>query len=181
MGWAPFCSVGSVEDFRKAVSRFEPPMWPILFKQWLYGKAASGLERIFVEHWLKEVQESMDRCFDCSNITEIMFEMALTLSQTSPGFYVSAVQVFWKHCGKRRNCSSRAISPFPTVFSKRLVLQTHENQGLLRKGLFKYLFKTTPHSILSKPLAAIPHDHHSNHDWWWKRNETCHSDINPRN
>ena len=28
----------------------------------------------------------------------------LTLSQTSPGFYVSAVQVFWKHCEKRRNC-----------------------------------------------------------------------------
>ena len=28
----------------------------------------------------------------------------LTLSQTSPGFYVSAVQVFWKHCGKKRNC-----------------------------------------------------------------------------
>ena len=26
---------------------------------------------------------------------------ALTLSQTSPGFYVSAVQVFQKHCGKR--------------------------------------------------------------------------------
>ena len=25
-----------------------------------------------------------------------------------------------KHCGKRRNCSSRAISPFPTVFSKGL-------------------------------------------------------------
>ena len=41
----------------------------------------------------------------------------LTLSQTSPGFYVSAVQVFWKHCGKRRNCSWWAISPFPTVFS----------------------------------------------------------------
>ena len=29
----------------------------------------------------------------------------LTLSQTSPGFYASAVQVFRKHCGKRRNCS----------------------------------------------------------------------------
>ena len=41
----------------------------------------------------------------------------LTLSQTSPCFYVSAVQVFWKHWGKRRNCSSRAISPFPTLFS----------------------------------------------------------------
>ena len=44
----------------------------------------------------------------------------LTLSQTSPGFYVSEVQVFRKHYGKRRNCSSRAISPFPTVFSTRL-------------------------------------------------------------
>ena len=41
----------------------------------------------------------------------------LTLSQTSPGFYVSAVQIFRKHCGKRRNCSQRAISPFPTAFS----------------------------------------------------------------
>ena len=29
----------------------------------------------------------------------------LTLSQTSPGFYVSSVQVFRKHSGKRRNCS----------------------------------------------------------------------------
>ena len=26
-----------------------------------------------------------------------------------------------KHCGKRRNCSLRAISPFPTVFSKAFV------------------------------------------------------------
>ena len=29
----------------------------------------------------------------------------LALSQTNPGFYVCAVQVFRKHCGKRRNCS----------------------------------------------------------------------------
>ena len=29
----------------------------------------------------------------------------LTLSQTSLGFYLSAIQVFWKHFGKRRNCS----------------------------------------------------------------------------
>ena len=44
----------------------------------------------------------------------------LTLSQTSPSFNLSAVQVFRKHCGKRRNCSLRAISPFPTVFSTHL-------------------------------------------------------------
>ena len=40
----------------------------------------------------------------------------LTLSQISPGFYVSVVHVFRKHCKKRRNCSLRAISPFPTMF-----------------------------------------------------------------
>ena len=28
------------------------------------------------------------------------------------------LQMCRKHCGKRRNCSLRAISPFPTVFSK---------------------------------------------------------------
>ena len=50
----------------------------------------------------------------------IMKNCPLTLSQTSPGFYVPAVQVFWKHCGKRLNCSLRTISPFPTVFSTRL-------------------------------------------------------------
>ena len=40
----------------------------------------------------------------------------LTLFQTSPGFYVSAVQVYWKQCGKRRNCLQWAISAFPSVF-----------------------------------------------------------------
>ena len=30
------------------------------------------------------------------------------------------IQMGRKHCGKRRNCSLRAISPFPTVFSKSL-------------------------------------------------------------
>ena len=42
--------------------------------------------------------------------------ITLTLSQVIPGFYMSAVQVFWKHCGKRRNCSKRAISLFLSVF-----------------------------------------------------------------
>ena len=39
-----------------------------------------------------------------------------------------------KHCGKRRNCSLRAISPFSTVFS-RVVMQRRKNQGLFGKGL----------------------------------------------
>ena len=39
----------------------------------------------------------------------------LTLSETSPGFYVSAAPVF-ENWGKRRICSLRAVSPFPSVF-----------------------------------------------------------------
>ena len=40
-----------------------------------------------------------------------------------------------KHCWKRKNCSSQAISPFPAVFSKKIVLQTGKKQGLFGKGL----------------------------------------------
>ena len=52
-----------------------------------------------------------------STLTLWNFVRSLTLSQTSPCFYMSAVQVCWKHWGKRRICSLQAISPFPTVFS----------------------------------------------------------------
>ena len=43
-------------------------------------------------------------------------QQSLTLSQTSHSFYMSSAQVFRKHCGTRRNCSYRAISPFPSLF-----------------------------------------------------------------
>ena len=39
-----------------------------------------------------------------------------------------------KHCGKRRNCSLRAISPFPTVFSKGLYCRHIKTRACLGKG-----------------------------------------------
>ena len=36
------------------------------------------------------------------------------------GKWQKVIQTGRKHCGKRRNCSLRAISPFPLVFSKGL-------------------------------------------------------------
>ena len=39
-----------------------------------------------------------------------------------------------KHCGKRRNCSSRAISPFPTVFSKDFYCRHVKTRACLGKG-----------------------------------------------
>ena len=40
-----------------------------------------------------------------------------------------------KHCVKGRNCSLRAIPPFPAVFSKDLYCRHVKNQGLFGKGL----------------------------------------------
>ena len=39
-----------------------------------------------------------------------------------------------KHSGKRRNCSLRAISPFPTVFSKHLCCRHVKTRACLGKG-----------------------------------------------
>ena len=55
-------------------------------------------------------------CFSVPTSNREQLLPNLTLSQTRSGFYMSAVQVFLKHCRKRRNCSLRAISPFSTVF-----------------------------------------------------------------
>ena len=38
------------------------------------------------------------------------------LTQTSPGFYVSVVNVFWKYCGKRRNARDEQFLLFPQCF-----------------------------------------------------------------
>ena len=44
------------------------------------------------------------------------------------------IKVGRKHCGKRRNCSLRAISPFTTVFSKDLYSRHVKMRACLGKG-----------------------------------------------
>ena len=39
-----------------------------------------------------------------------------------------------KQCGKSRNCSSRAISPFPAMFSKDLYCRHVKTRACLGKG-----------------------------------------------
>ena len=54
------------------------------------------------------------------------------------------------------DCSLRAISPFPAVFSKRLVLQTRKNQGLFGKGLIPTLHPYKVHTFtLCHPLFQL--------------------------
>ena len=61
----------------------------------------------------------MAKIAQCS-YSQLITLLQLTYSHTTTPFDASGKQVFRKHCGKRRHCSYRAISPFPTVFSTRL-------------------------------------------------------------
>ena len=80
-----------------------------------------------------------------------VFYFLLTLSQTTNSglFQTQRVcrrqfQIWWKwqkclqmvrkRCGKRRNCSLRAISPFPTVFSKDLYYRHVKTRACLGKS-----------------------------------------------
>ena len=40
----------------------------------------------------------------------------LILSQTNPGFYMSAVQVFWEHCEKGEIARNKQFLLFPQCF-----------------------------------------------------------------
>ena len=59
-----------------------------------------------------------------------------------------------KHCRKRRNCSLRAISPFPSVF-KRFVSQGRQKVLLCGNGLSHY--HTIPHFDTLKIYSCGKH------------------------
>ena len=48
--------------------------------------------------------------------------------------WLKVLQTGRKHCGKKRNCSLRAIFPFPTVFSKGLCCRHVKTRACLGKG-----------------------------------------------
>ena len=63
-------------------------------------------------HFIKQQNESWDRMI----LGYVENGPKLTLSQTSPGFYVSAVQVFWKHWEKEKLLVTSNFSFFLGVF-----------------------------------------------------------------
>ena len=60
-----------------------------------------------------------------------------------------------KHCGKRRNCSLRVISPFPTVFSKDLFCRHVKTRACFARNeqflLFPKCFQKTCPADTYKP------------------------------
>ena len=58
-----------------------------------------------------------------------------------------------KHCGKRRNCSLQAMSPFPTVFSTDLYCRHVKTRACLGKGQWTlFFFFEDVHLILNSLL-----------------------------
>ena len=70
------------------ISSIQDGAFVACFEKW------SAWKEYCAENWLKEFQESIDRFTGRCNISKILLKTALTLSKTSPGFYVSTVQVF---------------------------------------------------------------------------------------
>ena len=59
------------------------------------------------------------------------------------------------YSGKRRNCSLRAISPFPTVFSKDLYRRHVKKQGLFGKGLNPFSNSEINYGMFGMGLSFI--------------------------
>ena len=51
------------------------------------GKQPVAWKEYCVEYWLKELQESMDRCTGCCDITEILLKTALNNIQSINPYY----------------------------------------------------------------------------------------------
>ena len=52
------------------------------FNNGYFGKEPVAWKECCTEYWLKELQESKDRCTDCRNITEILLNTALNTKQS---------------------------------------------------------------------------------------------------
>ena len=63
-----------------------------------------------------------------------------------------------KNCGKRRNCSLRAISPFPTVFSKDLYCRHVKTRACLGKGYDRSMLKPRFARARASNITDLPLD-----------------------
>ena len=94
------------------------------------GKQPATWKEYCVENWLKELQESMDRCFGHHHITEILLEMVLnTIQHIQPKIWCTEkllpLQLWYFFiCQVCEPCSvKRVISPSePVHFSRNFVL-----------------------------------------------------------
>ena len=60
-----------------------------------------------------------------------------------------------KHCGKRRNCSIPAISPFSKLYFQKTCTADSKNQGFLEGGYLTFILLPAKASSLDKPKYLL--------------------------
>ena len=109
-----------------------PTQDPLITSQTLYYWAMQDPGRIYtrIQVFIKVIFSIINSFFSCNQtyLTHYQttnFRLFQTERVCRRQFRIwqkwqIVIQTNRKHCGKRRNCSLRAIAPFPTVFSKGL-------------------------------------------------------------
>ena len=131
--------------FRKCPQKFKGLSYEVFSNFWL-ANPYSCVTFKFTRSWRKRQKNCLE-----NDWIPTLSVMLLTLSQTT-NFRLfqtervcrrqfqtwqkwrKVLQMSGKHCGKRRNCSLRAISPFRTVFSKGLYCRHVKTRACLGKG-----------------------------------------------
>ena len=99
----PLAQSVALLTWEQEVAGYRSPAWPIFFPRiddsycerihssltsvscsdiGYVGKQPVAWKEYCGENWLKELQESMDRCTGCRNITEILLKMVLNIIQS---------------------------------------------------------------------------------------------------
>ena len=90
----------------------------------------SGVRHAY--HWATSVEHQLNH-FITTNSRLFQIERVCRRQIQSWWKWQKVLQTDRKHCGKRRNCLLRAISPFPTVFSKDFYGRHVKKPGLFRE------------------------------------------------
>ena len=94
-------------------------IWLVGWFKTIFNIISVVTDELFLSSWLAaNLRKKMENGKAEDQTSDILF---LTHYFIDTHFNASTTDSFWKHCGKRRNCSKRAFSPFPTMFSTQII------------------------------------------------------------
>ena len=103
----PWFSCVNLGQSKSLISLLSDDFWLLGFYEWkLKG---FGSKRVILQYFCEIFVSRSESYSTQPGLLMTLRRSLLTFSQTSPGFYVSVVQVFCKHCGKRRNCLLHSV------------------------------------------------------------------------
>ena len=115
----------------KSLPAFSP--FPTMFSEGILPRMTIGIQNcvvlmiwILLNSMFEPIPKRQIRLFQTDGVCRRQFKINKN--------WQKVLQMGRKYCRKRRNCSLRAISPFPTVFSKDLFCRPVKTRACLGKG-----------------------------------------------